>query len=216
MAQILDLVPWPKDGHHIGAIPAVLLPVEPRTSRLAGVKDRLYHPALPTLRQMDMDTAMNKLPDEHSRTATACTKEDFNNSTFTLVGVPNMRLPSLGMTELGRSLTAKYQARKMAPFLPGTSQDEWPSYTCAMDDWSRFVSSAGEFRLPSINKKVLGFSYYAVRYLKPEVTQTWRYCLNQNPSLDRYGQKPIPYTSNNIFRSFGTAYSRSHYLQPWR
>lgn len=86
MAQILDLVPWPKDGHNICAIPAVLLPVEPRTSRLAGVKDRLYHPALPTLRQMDMDTAMNKLPDEHSQTATACTKGNVSTELWKAAG----------------------------------------------------------------------------------------------------------------------------------
>lgn len=75
-----------------------------------------------------------------------------------------------------------------------------------------------------------GFSGYAVRYLKPELTQNWRvgkdanrpgrmagrdgllgsaplsltgsnsfgplqYCLNQNPSLDRYGQKPLPFNT---------------------
>uniref|UniRef100_A0A8C3RXY1 Testis, prostate and placenta expressed n=1 Tax=Chelydra serpentina TaxID=8475 RepID=A0A8C3RXY1_CHESE len=226
MAQVIDLVPWPEDGHRVYAAPAVLLPLDPRNTMLAGVKDRLFHPDLPTLRRMDMDSAGNKLPDEHSRTITACTKEDFANAPFTLVGVPNKRLSSLGMTELGQSLTARYRAGKMAPLTPSTNHEEWPSYTRAMDDWSRFVSSAGEFKLPSVNKKVLGFSCYAVRYLKPDVSQMWRvrsslltisahpplsalsfqYCLNQNPSLDRYGQKPLPYNSTNTFRSFGSAY----------
>ncbi|CAM5150296.1 unnamed protein product [Eretmochelys imbricata] len=216
MAQVIDLVPWPEDGHRVYTAPAVLLPLDPRKVMLAGVKDRLFHPDLPTLRRMDMDSAGNKLPDEHSRTITACTKEDFANASFTLGGVPNKRLSSLGMTELGQSLTARYRAGKMAPLTPSTNHEEWPSYTQAMADWSRFISSAGEFKLPSVNKKVLGFSCYAVRYLKPDVSQTWRYCLNQNPSLDRYGQKPLPYNSTNTFRSFGSAYSRSHYLQPWR
>ncbi|KAM9122259.1 sperm microtubule inner protein 8 [Pangshura tecta] len=216
MAQVIDLVPWPEDGHPVYTAPGVLLPLDPRKVMLAGVKDRLFHPDLPTLRRMDMDSAGNKLPDEHSRTTTACTKEDLANASFTLVGVPNRRLPSLGMTKLGQSLTARYRSGKMAPLTPSTNHEEWPSYTQAMDDWSRFVSSAGEFKLPSVNKKVLGFSCYAVRHLKPDVSQTWRYCLNQNPSLDRYGQKPLPYNSTNIFRSFGSAYSRSRYLQPWR
>ncbi|XP_053126508.1 testis, prostate and placenta-expressed protein isoform X2 [Hemicordylus capensis] len=205
MAQAIDLVPWPQDVCPIYAAPAVLIPLEPKKTMLAGVKGHLYHPFLPTLRRMDMDTMASKLTDEHSRTSTPFCKEDFENATFTLAGVPNQRLPSLGMTELGRRLTQKYQAGKMAPLLPSKNQEEWPSYTRAMDDWSRFVSTAGEFKLPSANKGVLGFSCYAVRYLKPDVTQTWRYCLNQNPSLDRYGPKPIPY--NMV---------RSHYLRPWR
>ncbi|KAM6430187.1 sperm microtubule inner protein 8 [Liasis olivaceus] len=216
MAQVLDLVPWPQDASPICAAPGVLIPLEPKKIMLAGVKDHLYHPCLPTLRRMDMDTVANRLTDEHSRTTTTCSKEDFQRATFTLAGVPSKRLPSLGMTELGKSLTARYRAGKMAPLPPSTNQEEWPSYTRAMEDWSRFVSAAGEFKLPSLNRKVLGFSCYAVRYLKPDVTQTWRYCLNQNPSLDRYGPKPIPYNTVNTYRSFGTAHSRSHYLEPWR
>ncbi|KAH0619434.1 hypothetical protein JD844_000048 [Phrynosoma platyrhinos] len=204
MAQTLDLVPWPQDDNPVYASPAVLIPLEPRKVSLAGVKDHLYHPFLPTLRRMDMDTVANRLTDEHSRTTTRCSKADFENATFTLAGVPNQRLPSL------------YRAGKMAPLVPSTNQEEWPSFTRAMDDWSHFVSTAGEFKLPSFNKRVLGFSCYALRYLKPDVTQTWRYCLNQNPSLDRYGPKPLPYNTVNTYRSFGSAHSRSHYLQPWR
>lgn len=43
----------------------------PMSAKLAGVKDVLYHPGLPTLRQMDRDDVMMKLPTEHSRTTTA-------------------------------------------------------------------------------------------------------------------------------------------------
>uniref|UniRef100_A0A8C8RUV0 Testis, prostate and placenta expressed n=1 Tax=Pelusios castaneus TaxID=367368 RepID=A0A8C8RUV0_9SAUR len=210
MAQVIDLVPWAEDGHRVYTAPAVLLPLEPRTVMLAGVKHRLFHPDLPTLRRMDMDSAGCRLPDEHSRTTTTCTKGNVSTRfQYTLLGVtpwPLLQCLGFGVTELGKSLTARYRAGKMAPLTPSINQEEWPSYTRAMDDWSRFVSSAGEFKLPSVNKKVLGFSSYAVRYLKPDVSQTWRYCLNQNPSLDRYGQKPIPHNSTTIFRSFGSAY----------
>ena len=41
---------------------------------LASVKEGLYHPMLPTFRRMDMDTAMHKLPEEHSRTTTPLTR----------------------------------------------------------------------------------------------------------------------------------------------
>ena len=45
-----------------------------RINMLASVKDGLYHPMLPTFRRMDMDTAIHKLPEEHSRTTTPLTR----------------------------------------------------------------------------------------------------------------------------------------------
>lgn len=43
-------------------------------SALAGVKHQIYHPRLPTLRRMDMDTVLRRLPGEHSRQTTLCSK----------------------------------------------------------------------------------------------------------------------------------------------
>lgn len=47
--------------------------------KLAAVKECLFHPILPTLRRMDMDTAAHKLPDEHCRTSTSLTAGKFDN-----------------------------------------------------------------------------------------------------------------------------------------
>uniref|UniRef100_A0A8C5RTZ1 Sperm microtubule inner protein 8 n=1 Tax=Laticauda laticaudata TaxID=8630 RepID=A0A8C5RTZ1_LATLA len=201
MAQALDLIPWPPDASPVYAAPAVLIPLEPKKRMLAGVKEHLYHPCLPTLRRMDMDTVVNRLTDQHCRTSTPCSKEDFRRATFTVGGVPSSPLPS---KLVRRSPAGRSRAGKLAPLPPSSPQEEWPSYTRAMQDWSRFVSAAGQ--LPLRNLQVLGFSCYAVRYLKPDVTQTWRYCLNQNPSLDRYGPKPLPYNTVNTYRNFGTAF----------
>lgn len=74
MAQMIDLVPWPEDACPIYAAPAVLIPVEPRRTMLAAVKNSIYHPFLPTLRKMDMDTVASKLTNEHCRTTTLCSK----------------------------------------------------------------------------------------------------------------------------------------------
>ena len=46
----------------------------PASAKLSGLKFELYHPRLPTLRRMDMDTVCHKLPIEHSRTTTTCTR----------------------------------------------------------------------------------------------------------------------------------------------
>ncbi|XP_049999361.1 sperm microtubule inner protein 8 isoform X1 [Alexandromys fortis] len=234
MAQIIDVVPWEDGSAHVYASPAILLPLERVRNPLAGVKHQLYHPALPTLRRMDMDTVKGCLSDEHSQSSTYCSKDDFNKAHFTLLGVPNKPLQCLDFTETGKKLCHKYREGKMVPIAPGINRVDWPCYTRAIEDWSKFVSRSGEFKLPCINKRVESFSGYAVRYLKPDVTQNWRvgkdarrpdpgahscglpqYCLNQNPSLDRYGQKPMPFDSLNAFRRFGSHYSRANYLTPW-
>ena len=43
-----------------------------KTVQLSAVKTGLFHPKLPSFRRMDMDTAGNKLPDQHCRTTTSC------------------------------------------------------------------------------------------------------------------------------------------------
>ena len=58
---------------NIPRTPLVLGP----TRRLTAVKDVLYNPCLPTLRRMDMDEAMRKLTQDHSRHTTPCSKGDF-------------------------------------------------------------------------------------------------------------------------------------------
>ncbi|XP_027261499.1 testis, prostate and placenta-expressed protein isoform X1 [Cricetulus griseus] len=235
MARIVNIVPWDDDSAHLYASPAILLPLEHVRYPLAGVKDQLYHPGLPTLRRMDMDTIKGCLSDEHCQSSTYCTKDDFNRAHFTLLGIPNKPLQCLDLSATGQKLCHKYREGKMVPIAPGINRVDWPCYTHAIEDWSKFVSRSGEFKLPCANKKVGSFSGYAVRYLKPDLTQNWRqllgsapcgltgpypcglpqYCLNQNPSLDRYGQKPLPFDSLNAFRRFGSHYSRINYLTPW-
>lgn len=74
MARIIDVVPWEDGSAHVYASPAILLPLERVRNPLAGVKHQLYHPALPTLRRMDMDTVKGYLSDEHSQSSTYCSK----------------------------------------------------------------------------------------------------------------------------------------------
>ena len=41
-------------------------------AKLAGLKHGIYHPRLPSLRKMSMDTVTHKLPTEHARMTTDC------------------------------------------------------------------------------------------------------------------------------------------------
>ncbi|XP_023492853.1 sperm microtubule inner protein 8 isoform X1 [Equus caballus] len=155
MARIIDLVPWEDGSTHVYASPAILLPIERRRNQLAGVKQQLYHPALPSLRRMDMDSVTACLPDEHCQSTTYCGKDDFDNASFTLLGVPNKPLQSLDITATGRRLRDRCREGKLVPIVPGINRVDWPCFTRAIEDWSHFVSSAGEFKLPCSSKRVL-------------------------------------------------------------
>jgi len=53
-----------------GATPGYSYKYPSRSTRLAAVKHGIFNPRLPKIRQMDRDTNMHLLPDEHSRTST--------------------------------------------------------------------------------------------------------------------------------------------------
>ncbi|XP_021112640.1 testis, prostate and placenta-expressed protein isoform X3 [Heterocephalus glaber] len=188
MARIIDLVPWDDGSTHMHASSAILLPMERQRNQLAGVKQQLYHPALPTLRRMDMDTSKACLSDEHCQSTTYCRKDEFDNAHFTLLGVPNKPLQCLDITATGQKLHRRYREGKLAPIAPGINWMDWPCFTRAIEDWSRFVSSAGEFKLPCPGKR------------EPQPRPLWT---------------EAPAFSLNAFRCFGSHYSRINYLTPW-
>lgn len=132
--------------------------------KLAAVKEGLFHPRLPTFRRMDMDTAGHKLPDEHCRTTTGCGPENFKHATITLLSPSPKQLSSAGITETGRQLHKYYTAPEE---LKNTHAD-----------WSDFLNKCPErynIQAPDLPaKKDLHFSGYAVRYLRPEITASWK------------------------------------------
>ncbi|XP_063801894.1 sperm microtubule inner protein 8 isoform X2 [Pseudophryne corroboree] len=181
--------------------------------KLAGVKHTLYHPRLPSLRRMEMDTVGHKLSDSHSRTSTPCRQEIFSDPRATNCDLPQHHLPSLEATDTGRQITQRYRIEKVAPQPPGIAQEERLSRTHPANDWHRYVPY-GECRLQDLQSYALGYSGYAVRFRTPQVTHPWKFRLQQSPSLDRHGQNPLPAETINTFRTFGSSYSNA-YLHPW-
>jgi len=155
---------------------------------------------------MDMDTAGHKLPDEHCRTTTSCGPGDYRRATTTLFSPAEKRLASAGITETGRQLHKFYST-------PGELKN-------TRTEWSEFLNRSPErfnIRLPELpENQDLHFSGYAVRYMRPEVTGSWRYTLHQEPSLDQYGQKPIPANVYARYRDTVPQYSRNIATEAWR
>ncbi|XP_072277375.1 sperm microtubule inner protein 8 isoform X2 [Pyxicephalus adspersus] len=169
---------------------------------------------LPTLRRMGMDSAGHKLSEEHSRSSTRCTTGNFHNAGFRTCKPPALRPPSMQVTDTGRGVTRRYRSGAMGNIeIAGVTPEE-PNLTPA--NWCQCAPISGaEFQLNDLKRHVLGYSGYAVRQLPPAVTHSWRFCLQQTPSLDCTGQTPLPADTLNIFRSFGSSYSQNTYLRPW-
>ncbi|XP_020628051.1 testis, prostate and placenta-expressed protein-like isoform X4 [Orbicella faveolata] len=170
-----------------------------RSNMLASVKEGLYHPMLPTFRRMDMDTAGHKLPEEHSRTTTPLTKDDFRSSTITLFRPADKPLSGTRITETGRQLqSTSYQPIEsggMAEFLKRsmTSQSQKQPSPLPPNEPSEPYTFMPEPYL-KYSADQIKFNGYATRYLSPRETGSWRYSLRQEPYIDLRGQRPVPAT----------------------
>ncbi|XP_064640946.1 sperm microtubule inner protein 8-like isoform X2 [Lineus longissimus] len=177
-----------------------------RSVQLAAVKEGLYHPRLPTFRRMDMDTAAHKLSEEHCRTTTTCGPVDFRRATTTHFMPPENKLSTLNVTQTGRDIHRYY-----------TTPEELKT---TRKDWSDFLNKSPErynINLPDLpSNKDLAFQGYAVRYLKPEVTGSWKYSFRQEPMLDQYAQRPIPANVYARYRDTYPQYSRNIATEAWR
>ncbi|XP_072014320.1 sperm microtubule inner protein 8-like [Amphiura filiformis] len=166
--------------------------------QLAAVKEGLYHPRLPTFRRMDMDTAGHKLPDQHCRTTTTSGPQDFQSATLTYFRPALQHYAGANVTDTGRSLRETYR-------------DDLSNMKI---DWAKAKESTD---LPKAETKgELRFTGYAVRYLKPSVSGSWRYTFKQEPMLDQYGQRPLPANIYSRYRDTFPQYSRNIALEAWR
>ncbi|KAK7114761.1 sperm microtubule inner protein 8-like [Littorina saxatilis] len=174
--------------------------------QLAAVKKGIFHPNPPTFRRMDMDTARHLLPDEHSRTTTTCGPLNFSKASSTVFAPPPQKLSSMNVTEQGRAHHRLY-----------TTPQELKKTRA---EFSAFLDKCPErfnIELPEIpDKRDLHFTGYAVRYLRPDVTRSWRYTLQQEPNLDQYAQKPIPANVYARYRDSYPQYFRNVASEAWR
>ncbi|XP_033626876.1 testis, prostate and placenta-expressed protein-like [Asterias rubens] len=162
-----------------------------RRVQLAAVKEGLYHPKLPTFRRMDMDTAAHRLPDEHCRTTSGCGPDDFRGATVTYFNPPTSRYAGSNVTDTGRNLRE-------------TLKDDIGSLKINWED-AKDIKQLPTFK----SKGDLRFTGYAVRYLKPSITESWRYTFKQEPKLDQYGQRPVPANIFSRYRDTFPQYSRN-------
>uniref|UniRef100_A0A8C5WI54 Uncharacterized protein n=1 Tax=Leptobrachium leishanense TaxID=445787 RepID=A0A8C5WI54_9ANUR len=136
--------------------------------KLAEVKHTLYHPMLPTLRRMEMDTIAHKLSDQHSRTSTPCGQGEHRDIQRTpwapCVDIQRTQWASLGIMR-------GYTACPVAPPVPAMTWQECPCFTKAADDWSRSLSASGEFQLRDVKKPERSLIPFSLQEHLPQVIQ---------------------------------------------
>lgn len=181
-----------------------------RRVKLASVKDGIFHPAPPSLRRIDTDNAMHKMPDEHSQTTTIYGEKDFK------------KMAKSGFRK-SRSSFAKEYATAIAPppqfykieNLKGLPEMNKEKFSLSDSDWKRYADTTKRFQLPRYDPKYYRFHNYVVRYIEKEPTTPTRFSLRQEPSLnDSYDQMPLPYEINNRYRITTPRYKKNH-ISTW-
>jgi len=163
--------------------------------QLAGIKECLYHPSLPTLRRMDMDTIAHKLPYEHCRTTTPCTRENFiNNSVAT--GLRTYR--PFKQARLGRN----WHYRHYYSFRGDDEKGDKDSETNTIASVEKPVLEASD------NKT------YPLSSLGTD-TNRWKFTLQQEPYIDHFGQRPIPATIFSRYRTNSSLHGGQMSTRAW-
>ncbi|KAL5467531.1 hypothetical protein EMCRGX_G031775 [Ephydatia muelleri] len=161
----------------------------PPSVRLASVKHQLYHPQLPTLRRMSMDTVLHKLTTEHSRHITSCEPENFLSARSTLV--------------------TKAPAIPCRRILDRTTESTMRTIgTRNTDAWRKLLGT-----VQTNNSGDLYFSGLAIRDKHPSITSSWQTTISNLTGPHRpKSSKPMPATLYSRYR----VSSRPGTATPWR
>jgi len=182
-----------------------------RRVQLVSVKEGIFHPRLPTIRQLDRDQVLHKLPYEHSRTS-----------------LPTLEGQEEEFADFKRASTvdpAALRTRHMLKNPENEGKDIRYQYSPielknARRDWSDFLNRCPErfnIRLTEHPDTTnTPFTGYAMRYLKPDVTSKWRYTLRQEPGIDQHGQRPTPASILNRHRDVHSRSAASVSTAPYR
>ncbi|XP_067935691.1 sperm microtubule inner protein 8-like [Watersipora subatra] len=195
-----------------GATPGYAIDYSSRSLRLASVKNGIFNPRLPKIRQMDRDTNMHRLPDEHCRTSTTLGENDFLRANSSVFRPGAIKLHHLPITAQGRALL-KYgpdQRTERSKTSLDRQREQWQEDVVRTP--SKFTVEMRESQ-PSSGPTFTG---YAVRYLRPEITSSWQYTLQQKPRLDQHGQRPVPANIFARYRDTHPQYSVDAAVEGWR
>ncbi|CAG5135513.1 unnamed protein product [Candidula unifasciata] len=180
--------------------------------QIAAVKRQIFHPNLPTLRAMDRDTVLCKLPDEHCQSTTCCTLADFSEANVKGHRLPRLRIVCPDVTETAREPSRVFNSSR--DIQKGFSL--WSQY---LDSPSLFTDRPEDRLLHKRNydPNALHFNGHQI---KPQVVieRNIRMTLRSEPRLDHRGQQqqqPTPSEIKSRYRHEYPVFYRDMSSQPW-
>lgn len=189
--------------------PKVLPGFDSPRVKLASVKKQLYNPILPTIRHMERDEVLCRLPDEHSRHTTSLTEEQFQKMDLAR-STSYVDLTGLNWHDTGKALMASNDS------LDIQNESMTTFGTRLRPDKSQVDRIPGEnqlYRSPSLSvlspsasiTKPIRYSYrnYGSGTFDQSTKHTmWpRFHMNTKNSFDSINRMPLPAAMQGIFRS---------------
>jgi len=165
--------------------------------RLTGVKiGQIYNPHLPSLRRIEMDHVLGKLPYEHCRATTWLSRDHFDNPAVKIFEDRQFN------KQVYRGASAQPLTRAMSANKIGNPGKMQPS---AANTPSRAQIARAE--MEALAKSQETFSKYLTVNLNAKDTKTpapLRYAqtLKEEPSVDWRGQMPVPARGLDKHRSY--------------
>ncbi|XP_067951913.1 sperm microtubule inner protein 8-like isoform X2 [Watersipora subatra] len=202
----------PKDMH----MPSYSYPTPAgRRVQLVSVKEGIFHPRLPTLRQLERHKVLHKLSNEHCRSSlpreAVCKEKDSSAEQF----IDFKRASTVDPSAL-RTRGNDFDESQVDPRYQYTPLE----LKKTREDWSNFLNRCPErFNIKLTEHPDTAntpYTGYAMRYLKPEITAKWKYTLKQEPNIDPRGQRPTPANILNRHRNVYTRSSTSVSTDPYK
>ncbi|CAF1055652.1 unnamed protein product [Rotaria sordida] len=182
---------------------------QPHQSKLAAMKKQLYNPRLPTIRHMERDDVLCRLPDEHCRHTTSLTTEQFENFDPTrddaFIELFGLNWYDAGKTLMDTDDSAPIQ-REPTPVFGARSRPD-KSQIDIRPSQSKLYRSPSLSCLPTSTTLTNPIKYSYRNYGSGTFDQTtkhtiWpRFHMNTKNSFDSINRMPMPSQMQNIFRS---------------
>lgn len=183
--------------------------LQPQKYKLASVKKQIYNPKVPTIRRIERDEVLCRLPDEHCRHTSSFTEEQFKTFDPTR-SVTFVEFSGLNWHDTGKALMGSND-------FPQEKRETVSAYGARLrPDKSQVDTSLAEnqiYRSPSLSvlspsatlTKPIQYSYrnFGKGTFDQSTKHTmWpRFHMNTRNSFDPINRVPLPSSMENIFRS---------------
>ncbi|BFZ25987.1 hypothetical protein BsWGS_29026 [Bradybaena similaris] len=178
--------------------------------QIAALKRQIFHPNLPTLRAMDRDSLLCKLPDEHCQSTTCCTSADFTEALAKRHMLPRSKVVCPDVTETAKEPSRAYNSSRDIQ----KAVSIWHRY---LDRPALFADRPEDRLLHKRNYDPAELCFNGHKVVPRVATnRSIRKTLKTEPRLDQFGQQqPTLSEIKSRYRHEHPVFFRDMSNQPW-